>query len=97
MAIIDDGIKRTYRVPSQEDIENINSIKRNDSLPKEQLEIGNVRNFNTPGWGIDTFDGLFSKRQSVFLTTFKSEIEEVCKNIPFNKEYVLAIESTFFL
>lgn len=93
LAIIDDGIKRTYRVPSQEDIENINSIKRNDSLPKEQLEIGNVRNFNTPGWGIDTFDGLFSKRQSVFLTTFKSEIEEVCKNIPFNKEYVLAIKT----
>ena len=64
-----------------------------DSLPNEQLEVGNVRNFNTPGWGIDTFDGLFSNRQSVFLSVFKSEIENVCSLIPFDKEYVKALKT----
>ena len=93
LAIIEDGSKRTYRVPNVEDLKIVSNISRSDSLPNEQLEIGNVRNFNTPGWGIDTFDGLFSNRQSVFLSVFKSEIENVCSLIPFDKEYVKALKT----
>ena len=93
LAIIEDGSKRTYRVPNVEDLKIVSNISRSDSLPNEQLEVGNVRNFNTPGWGIDTFDGLFSNRQSVFLSVFKSEIENVCSLIPFDKEYVNALKT----
>lgn len=93
LAVIEDGSKRTYRIPNEEDLKITSKISRSDSLPKEQLEVGNVRNFNTPGWGIDTFDGLFSKRQSVFLTVFKSEIDNVCNSIPFEKEYVKALKT----
>lgn len=93
LAIIEDGSKRTYRVPNVEDLKIVSNISRSDSLPNEQLEVGNVRNFNTPGWGIDTFDGLFSNRQSVFLSVFKSEIENVCSLIPFDKEYVKALKT----
>ncbi len=34
--------------------------EKDETIPNEKLEVGNVRNFNTPGWGIDSFDGLFS-------------------------------------
>lgn len=93
LAIIEDGSKRTYRVPSAEDIQQISNIKKSKAIPKEQLEVGNVRNFNTPGWGIDSFDGLFSNRQSVFLTNFKNEIDNVCSSISDDKHYVRAIKT----
>ena len=93
LAIIEDGSKRTYRVPSAEDIQQISNIKKSKAIPKEQLEVGNVRNFNTPGWGIDSFDGLFSNRQSVFLINFKNEIDNVCSSISDDKHYVRAIKT----
>lgn len=93
LAIIEDGSKRTYRVPSVEDIQQISNMAKSNAIPKEQLEVGNVRNFNTPGWGIDSFDGLFSNRQSIFLTNFKNEIENVCSSISDEKHYVGAIKT----
>lgn len=94
LAIIEEnGNNRLYRIPTQEDINIVDSLKKNTDLPKEKLEIGNVRNFNTPGWGIDSFDGLFSKRQSIFLSVFKSEIEKVCVSIPLEKEYIRVIKT----
>lgn len=93
LAVIEDGPKRTFRTPNSDDTAIITGIKRSPFMPKEPLEVGNVRNFNTPGWGIDTFDGLFSKRQSIFLSVFKSEIEKLCSSIPYDIEYVKAIKT----
>ena len=93
IAIIEDGNERTYRIPNQRDIDIVEKLKRIDTIPSEKLEVGNVRNFNTPGWGIDSFDGLFSKRQSIFLAKFKEIIEKICSDIHLDVNYVSVIKT----
>ena len=93
IAIIEDGNERTYRTPNQRDIDLVEKLKRVDTIPSEKLEVGNIRNFNTPGWGIDSFDGLFSKRQSIFLAKFKEKIEEICSEIHLDVKYVSVIKT----
>lgn len=93
LAVIEDGEERTFRTPNRKDIEIVENLKRDYTIPTEKLEVGNVRNFNTPGWGIDSFDGLFSKRQSIFLAKFKEKIEELCIGIHFDDKYVSVIKT----
>ena len=85
---------RSYRVPLTEEIEHLKTIKRNKNIPDQQLEIGNVRNFNTPGWGIDSFDGLFSNRQSNVIYNLLENIIKIQEKLKFSSEYNNAI-STF--
>jgi len=92
LAVIEDGPKRSYRIANNEDLKQLSNISRSKSLPKEKLEVGNVRNFNTPGWGIDSFDGLFSKRQSVFLSKLKENISSICSSKE-NKVYMAVIKT----
>lgn len=65
IAVVDDNNGKTYRLPNSTELKlaqyNYGKINR----PNEKLEIGNNRNFNTPGWGIDNFGDLFSDRQIV--------------------------------
>lgn len=93
LAIIEDGDNRNFRTPVSSDLNQIQGLKKDESIPKEKLEIGNVRNFNTPGWGIDSFDGLFSNRQSIFLAEFRNKIEEVCSLIDTDSNYALVIKT----
>lgn len=67
---------RKYRIPSENDII-VSKVKRSCELPKQNLEIGNVRNFNTPGWGFSTFESLFSDRQSVILESILNNIKSI--------------------
>ena len=93
LVIIEEGNGRTFRVPNPKDIEIVEKLERNNSIPNEKLEVGNIRNFNTPGWGVDSFDGLFSKRQSIFLAKFKEKIEEISSCIHISDNYVLVLKT----
>ena len=93
LAIIEDGDKRIFRTPTNADLIQVQGLLKDESIPKEKLEVGNVRNFNTPGWGIDSFDGLFSNRQSRFLADLKNTIEDVCASIKEAPDYVLVIKT----
>lgn len=92
LAIIEEknGV-RSYRVPLPEEIEYLKTIKRNSNIPHQQLEIGNVRNFNTPGWGVDSFDGLFSNRQSNVIYNLLENIIQIQEKLKFSSDYNNAI------
>lgn len=93
LAILEESPNRSFRVPNDEDLAQVNNISKSKTIPTDKLEVGNVRNFNTPGWGIDSFDGMFSARQSVFLTTLEDSIQTVCSNIPCEAEYKIALKT----
>lgn len=84
---------RNYRIPTQEDLEVITKINKNNQLPKQSLEVGNVRNFNTPGWGISSFDGLFSNRQGNVLQILLENIQKEQKQLCFSEEYNKSIST----
>lgn len=94
LAIIEEDEKgiRQYRVASDEDLK-VYELSKSKSLPSEQLEVGNQRNFNTPGWSIDTFDGLFNNRQSQFLDEFLTQINSVSSLLQFDDNYNRAIKT----
>ncbi len=58
---------RVYRLPNER--EKLLSKRRFNDVqrPSEMMEVGNQRNFNTPGWGIDRYGQLFSDRQILML------------------------------
>ncbi|WP_373543538.1 DUF1156 domain-containing protein [Chamaesiphon sp.] len=75
MAVVAEGNRsRVYLSPSDENEEIANSAqpywKPEANLPR------NPRNFNTPIYGLDTFDKLFTPRQLVALTTFSDLVGE---------------------
>ena len=76
IAVIEDGEKdKSYRLPV--DIE-LNAIKIPAEIeayrPNDKMQVGNNRNFNTPGWGIDNFGQMFSRRQLLAMQTFVSQL-----------------------
>lgn len=63
IAVVDDNNGKSYRLPNIQEL-NISDYDYGViNRPNEKLEVGNNRNFNTPGWGIDSFGELFSDRQ----------------------------------
>jgi putative DNA methylase len=75
--IIEGKNGKNYVQPSKLDFQILKNIPNNTERPNEQLEIGNNRNFNTPGWGIDKFGELFSDRQILVLNTFVNKFKKV--------------------
>ena len=57
---------KDYRLPSHDEII-ISKQKHEVVRPSAMMEVGNQRNFNTPGWGIDKYGQLFSDRQMLML------------------------------
>ncbi len=75
MAIVAEGQRgRIYLAPNEEHALVV-SRTQPERVPQEALP-KNPRNFNTPIYGIDTFDKLFAPRQLVALTTFSDLIQE---------------------
>jgi putative DNA methylase len=80
MAIVAEGNKgRTYISPTAEHIttawQAVPDWKPEASLPQNQ------RNFNTPNFGINTYDQIFTSRQLVALTTCSDLIQEVQQHV----------------
>jgi putative DNA methylase len=80
MAIVAEGNRgRLYISPTEEHIE-----KASQAVPNWRPEASlpqNPRNFNTPIYGIDTYDKLFTPRQLVALTTFSDLVQEVRQRV----------------
>lgn len=66
---LDSNEKRFFRLPTKEEIEIVSSIICYD-VPQDSMQVGNNRNFNTPGWGISKFGEMFTHRQLVFINSF---------------------------
>lgn len=67
--IIEGDHGKEYVKPSEDDLNILNTLPFEIIRPTEMLEVGNNRNFNTPGWGIDSFGGMFSDRQMVVMNS----------------------------
>lgn len=67
---------KSYRLPSEKEIE-ISKLKHKVERPSDMMEVGNQRNFNTPGWGIDKYGQLFSDRQMLMLNHLIDKYKDV--------------------
>lgn len=65
--IIDTQSGKKYRLPTENEYRILSSVPANQTRPTERMEVGNNRNFNTPGWGIELYGEMFSDRQICFL------------------------------
>ena len=93
LAVISESEKgKTYRLPSIKEIELSKHKIDNVERPAEMMQVGNQRNFNTPGWGIDKYGQLFSDRQMLMLNTLLRNYLSIKDDlICENNNYVQAI------
>ncbi len=75
IAVIEDGEKdKNYRRPVEKEF----SIKIPEETemfrPKDKMQVGNNRNFNTPGWGVDDYGQMFSDRQLLAMKNFINQL-----------------------
>ncbi|MDO7888060.1 DUF1156 domain-containing protein [Hymenobacter cheonanensis] len=93
IATIKEGnTERLYELPSQKDEEVINGLPSPALVLSEKLQVGNNRNFNTPGWSVDSFGQMFSKRQLLTFERLLWELEKLKKEELFiENEYNRAI------
>jgi adenine-specific DNA methylase len=72
LAIIEEGENdKSYRLPVSTELYGL-SVPADIELfrPADKMQVGNNRNFNTPGWGVDTYGQMFSQRQLLAMQTF---------------------------
>ena len=82
IAIIYEGSKgKEYKIPTRELISALTQeLNINGLRPNDKMTVANQRNFNTPGWGIDSFGQLFSDRQIVVLNVLMKHIKSLDLN-----------------
>jgi adenine-specific DNA methylase len=68
---------KEYRIPTEKEIDVVEKIPDAIDIPQDKMEVGNNRNFNTPGWGIDSFGQMFSPRQLLAMQTFVEKLGEI--------------------
>ena len=80
LAVISESSQgKTYRLPNRKELD-LSKMKFSDvERPNEMMEVGNQRNFNTPGWGIDRYGQLFSDRQMLMLNHLVGHYKELIK------------------
>lgn len=94
LAVIHEGQNgKNYRLPIQQEVDILGEIPEVDRLSySSKMQVGNNRNFNTPGWGIGDYSQMFSPRQLYALQTFISKLGEIKKGLnPQENEYSRAI------
>jgi len=79
LAVIEDGSQsKTYRLPTKEEFSVVENIPEIDKMPfQSKMQVGNNRNFNSPGWGIDDYADMFSPRQLLALQTLVQKHQEI--------------------
>lgn len=92
LAVIEDGQNtKSYRNPRPDEISILDQLPERLNAPTERLEVGNNRNFNTPGWGIDKFGQMFSRRQLLTMQTLVSKLGELKTSLIKEGDYGLAV------
>ncbi len=93
IAIIEDGNEtKNYRLPTEKEIQILETLPSNIEKPFENLPAGNNRDLHCMGWGVETWGDLFSPRQLYSLHTLVVKLNEfkVLLN-PYESEYFKAI------
>ena len=66
--ITEGGNGKRYRLPTQQEIELVNSVPADIEKPTEQLPENDSQNLKIPLWGYKTWGDLFSNRQTYVVT-----------------------------
>lgn len=74
-------------MPNRAEFESLEYVPKNQERPTERMEVGNNRNFNTPGWGIELYGEMFSERQIFFLNNLVRQIKllSIQRNTSYDK------------
>lgn len=93
LAIIEEGQEsKWYRLPNINELEILEKIPSDVEVPTDRMEVGNNRNFNTPGWGIETYGKMFTHRQIYTIQTLVTKLIELKIELNINQsEYAKAI------
>ncbi len=93
LAVIEEGkSSKSYRLPNPIEIEIIKNVPSDVEVPTDKMQVGNNRNFNTPGWGIDSFGQMFSSRQLCAIQTMVYQLNELKVTLnPLGSEYSKAV------
>lgn len=89
--IIETKEGKEYRLPTQQELEIVKRMPTDIERPTEKMEVGNNRNFNTPGWGIDSYGQMFSPRQLLILQNLLSSFSETEKVLGKEDDYNVAL------
>lgn len=68
---------KSYRLPNEVEFESLKYVPVGQERPTERMEVGNNRNFNTPGWGIELYGEMFSDRQIYFLNNLIGQMKQL--------------------
>jgi adenine-specific DNA methylase len=94
LAVIEEdaNFKRDFRLPNHKEIEIVKTIQNVD-VPQDSMQVGNNRNFNTPGWGISKFGEMFTSRQLVMLESLIKNLDSIKKSLEdsHDQEYLKSI------
>lgn len=81
LAIIADDVSgKRYSIPSSDVFDILNRSLTIDYRPTEKLEVKNQRNFNTPGWGIDSYGQIHTDRQLYTINKFIENFSVIQKD-----------------
>jgi putative DNA methylase len=75
MTVVAEGVKGRIYVAPTDDQSRAAAVSRPEDYPTAKLA-NNPRNFQTPNYGLDTVDKLFTNRQLTALTTFSELVGE---------------------
>ena len=78
---------KSYWLPNNTELDTLKYVPQNQERPTERMEVGNNRNFNTPGWGIELYGEMFSDRQIYFLNNLLNQMKllPIQNELPYNK------------
>ncbi|MBS1794109.1 MAG: DUF1156 domain-containing protein [Acidobacteria bacterium] len=92
MAVIYEGNnERDFKVPSTMEESIFEQLPKDTEIPSDFMQIGNNRNFNTPGWGVNKFGQMFAPRQLLAMQTLVHKLNEIKKEIGIETDYGKAI------
>lgn len=94
LAVIEDGPQsKKYRLPTKEELSIAYLIPSIDKQPyRSKMQVGNNRNFNSPGWGIDDYADMFSPRQLLALQTLVQILQAIKTELqPEKNDYAKAV------
>lgn len=80
MAVVAEGDRQRIYLDPTDDMEKVAASAEPEWKPESSLP-DNPRNFNTPIYGLDSFDKLFTPRQLVALTTFSDLVAEAREQV----------------
>lgn len=76
---------KSYRIPTQKDLESLTHIPSNIKRPDEMMPIEYTQALPSCTWGLSKWGEMFTDRQANFMNTIIEKLENL--DIPFNDDY----------